>query len=191
MASRTSEGAIYHPSPFGISVSQWRNIANHNSYSVKDEEISCTYGSRGHQKHFSCTVSDLIELARYVDSLGFLHKVAFEIFSIDNLKQLIPHVPRLEITEYTKDAALVSGLFDAGFTTINAAYREGEWALLLVDDCRRNRGGIQKALQDAVLPYFMLAGTTKFTALVRCESSDYRFGIQVSSSDSGTDKSAN
>ena len=191
LTSMTSEGAIYHPSPFGIAVSQWRNIANHNSYSVKGEVVSCTYISRGVEQQFSCTVSDLVELARYVDSLGFLHKVAFEIFSIDNLSHLVAHVPRLELTEYTKDAALVSGLVDAGFTIINAAYNEGEWALLLMDEYSRDRGGIQKALHDGVLRYFMLAGTTKFAASVRSKSSDFRFGFRVSSSDPGAEKSEN
>lgn len=189
LASRTSQGAIYHPSPFGISVSQWRNIANHNSYSVKDEEISFTYRSEGKQEQFSCTVSDLIDLAKYVDALGFLHKVAFEIFSIDNLNQLIANVPKVEITEYTKDAALVSGLFDAGMAIMNAAYREGEWALLLIDECCRNRDSIREALHEAVRRYFMLAGSTAFTAIVRSKSSEYRFSFRVSSSEKATDKS--
>lgn len=138
LSSRKIGGDVYRPSPFGIPVSQWRNIANHNSYTVKDNEVTCIYGSPGQQKQFSCAVSDWIGLARYIDTLGFLHKVAFEIFNIDNLDELIPYAPKLEITEYTKDAALVYGLAEAGFTIVNAGYKEAEWALLLVDGCRGN-----------------------------------------------------
>ena len=43
LASRELEAM----STVGIPVSQWRNIANHNSYTVKDDEVTCTYGSPG------------------------------------------------------------------------------------------------------------------------------------------------
>ena len=188
LASREIGGDIYRPSPFGISVSQWRNIANHNGYTVKDDEVICTYGSAGRLKQFSCTVSALIELARYIDTLGFLHKVAFEIFNIDNLDELIPHAPQLEITEYTRDAALVYGLSGAGFTILRADYRDPQWALLLIDDCRRNQEKIMAALHDAVMPYFTLSGTTDFAVLVKAGTSDLKFRFRVSRNESGTDR---
>ena len=191
LASTKIGGDVYRPGPFGIPVSQWRNIVNHNSYTVKNNEVTCTFGSPGRQKQFSCTVSDLIELARYIDTLGFLHKVAFEIFSIDNLNELIPHTPKLEITEYTRDAVLVYGLAEAEFTIVNAGYKEAEWALLLVDDCRGNQGEIEAALQDAVIPYCMLEGTTKFAVLVKAGPSDFKFSFRVSRIESGTDRLAN
>ena len=180
LASRDTGSDVYRPSPFGISVSQWRNIAHHNSYTVEGNRVTCTYGSPGRETQFSCTVSDLIELVRYVNTLGFLHKVAFEIFSIDNLDELKPYAPQLALTEYTRDAALVYHLNEAGFTIVNAACREAEWHLLLVDDRRRNQGEIEVAIHDAVIPYCELKGNTKFAALVKAGTSDFRFSFRVS-----------
>ena len=173
------KGDIYRPRPFGVSVSQWRNIANHNSYTVKNDRVACTYVRPGQEKQILCTINDLVELAKYVDTLGFLHKVAFEIFSTDNLNELAPHAPRLEITEFTKDGALVIGLAKGRFTIVKARYREREWALLLADDSHRDQGEIKSAIQDAVMPYFFLAGPTKFVALVKAGTSDFRFSFSA------------
>ena len=44
LASRSNGGDIYFPKPFELTVSQWRNIANDNSYYVEDGDVICTYG---------------------------------------------------------------------------------------------------------------------------------------------------
>ena len=187
LSSRGAEGGIYHPPPLGLSVNQWRNIANHNNYALKDGRVTCTYGMPGRQKSVCCTIDDLIELAKYTDTLVFLHKTAYEIFSTDNLNELIPYSPQLEITDYTRDGALAYGLAEARLIVVRAGYSEGLWVLLLIDDCNRDHERAKAALQAAVLPYFNLAGPTEFRAVVKSGTSDFRFSFRVSKFEGGVE----
>lgn len=188
LSSRGAEGDIYRPRPLGLSVSQWRNIANHNNYTFKDGRVTCTYGRPGREKDICCTINNLIELAKYTDTLGFLHKVAYEIFSTDNLNELIPYAPQLEVTDYTRDGALVYGLAEAGFEIVKARYSEGLWVLLLIDDYNRDHGRAKAALEAAVLPYFNLTGPTEFRAVVKSGTSDFRISFRVSRFEGGIER---
>ena len=180
LASSAPVGDIYRTWPCGILISQWRNIANHNSYMVTGDEVICTYGRPGRYRQFSCSIADLIEVTRYTDTLYFLHKVAFEVFGIDNLKEMAPYAPQLEISEYSKDAVLVHGLVEAGFLVERAGYGQETWRLLLIDECGREPDEVKAVLQDAVKPYFMLSGSTQFFALVKSGTSSVRVGFRVS-----------
>ena len=180
LASIRPIGNIYSPGPFYILVNQWRNIANHNSYTISGGNIVCTYGSVGRTQQIFCTFEQLIEIARQIDTLGFLHKVAFEIFSIDNLRELLPYVPRVEITEYSRDAVLVRGLTQAGFSIIKAGCVQREWTLVLAEHTQRSRSEIEAALHSATMPYAKLTGGIKVDASVATRGSRLLFSFRAS-----------
>lgn len=65
-----------------VSASQWRNIADHNDYVIKDDEIEIEYGST---ERINKIVSrdDLMCLIKTIDTLLYMHKTAFTLLSID------------------------------------------------------------------------------------------------------------
>jgi len=184
LASR-SDGAIYRPQPFGLTVSQWRNIANHNSYEVKGSEVVCTYGTPGHYKTIRCPVDDLINLGRYINDLKYIHKIAFEFFSIDNMQALSPYVPHVDITNHTSEATLAYGLTVAGFRIERigygdeADYGSKKWALFLFDEHNRSEIEAKTALQDAVSTYILLTGSIDVLAFVKTDTSLYEFSFKA------------
>ena len=178
LASRQVGGDVYRPEPSGVLVSQWRNISHHNSYVVEGDKVRCTYGKPGHPKKVLCSVNDLIELLRFLNSLGLVHKAAFEIFSIDNMKALIPFAPNIEITNHTTDGALAYGLDAAGFTIVKVGYKPGAWALGLIDDYERNESETKAALQGAMTTYILWAGPVKVLALIESGGSVYKFSFR-------------
>lgn len=185
LASRPNGGDVYRPQPFGLTVSQWRNIANHNSYEVKGSEVICTYGSPGHHKTIRCPVNDLFNLGRYINDLKFTHKIAFEFFSIDNMRALSPYLPHVDITNHTFEGALAYGLVAGGFSIERVGYGaevdygSKQWALLLVDDHNRSELGAKAALQDAVSTYLLLAGSINVVAFVKSNTSLYEFSFKA------------
>lgn len=185
LASRPKGGDVYRPKPFGLTVSQWRNVANHNSYKVKGTEVICTYGTPGHHKTIRCPVNDLFDLGRYINNLTFVHKIAFEFFSIDNMADLVPHLPRVDITEHTADGALAYGLVAAGFSIervgygAEADYGARQWALFLIDEHSRSELEAKAALEDAVSTYILLTGSINVVAFVKSDASLYEFSFKA------------
>jgi hypothetical protein len=185
LASRPIGGDVYCPQPFGLTVSQWRNIANHNNYEVKGTEVVCTYGTPGHHKTIRFPVNDLFDLGRYIGNLQMTHKIAFEIFSIDNMRALSPYLPHIDITDHTANGALAYGLVAAGFSIERVGYGaevdygSRQWALFLVDEHNRNELEAKAALQDAVSTYLLLASSINVVAFVKSDTSLYEFSFKA------------
>ena len=107
---KVGSGEMYSPPPFRIAASQWRNIANHNSYDTKGDCVTCSYGTPGKQKTFQCSPKNIFDVACYFNDLCYVHKVAIEIFGVDNMTGWTTWSPDIAITDFTKDAALAFGL---------------------------------------------------------------------------------
>ncbi|MBM4942940.1 hypothetical protein HYO28_05595 [Vibrio parahaemolyticus] len=69
--------SIYVPKPWGIPVSQWRNIANHNSYFPEStsDKIKCEYGGKN-KKLIEITLSELYKLRFNLYKRYNAHKVS-------------------------------------------------------------------------------------------------------------------
>lgn len=65
-----------------VSASQWRNIADHNDYIIKGDEIEIEYGSTGRINKI-VSRDDLMYLIKTIDILLYMHKTAFTLLSID------------------------------------------------------------------------------------------------------------
>jgi hypothetical protein len=171
---------IYEPPPFGVTVSQWRNIANHNGYDTKGDEVTCTYGQPGKRKSFKCTADDILAIARYANDLCFAHKVAIEIFGIDNFTQLRSKAPEIPLSDFTKDSCLAFGLVSSGFSIREVINDNGIWNLILFDERGRNKVRAKLALQEACFSYALMCGGCHIEASVRSFNVTHQFGFKTS-----------
>ena len=101
-----TDAELYSPLPFDIRLSQWRNIAFHSSYDVRSR---CRYGDR-HPKRFECTPTQLLDVLKYTNDVYYVHKVAYELFGIDNTDRV------LQVRKASGDSRVVHG-FDFDFNT--------------------------------------------------------------------------
>jgi len=183
LSTRPVKDNVYRPEPYRLTISQWRNIANHNSYEVKGDIVTCTYGS-SQRKTLRLSIDDLYDFAVYINDLSFTHKIAFEIFSIDNMREIAGLSPNIEITAHTSNATLAYGLSAAGFTVERVGYGSEanfgsiSWALVLVDDYNRREKEAKAVLQDAVTTYLPLVDAARVVAIVKSGSSVYQFDFR-------------
>jgi hypothetical protein len=180
LSSISPGGQIYKPVPFGIPVSQWRNIANHNSYETNGDRVICTYGKSGKTKRLECSAEDIFNLACHLNDLCFAHKVAIEIFGIDNMDEVAKWAPDSALSDYSKDAVLAFGLVSSGFSVRFAQQHGQEWRLKLIDRRKRGKPEIKAALQEAVLSYALMNQSAHIEAAVDSGGALYRLGFKTS-----------
>jgi len=178
LALRLTGGDIYCPEPFRLKVNQWRNIANHNSYAIANDTVICTYGKTGNLQEIRCSVTDIIDLGVYINNLYYTHKIAFEIFSIDNREKLSPYMSEIQITEHTKDGALAYGLVSSGFEIVKIGQKPDVWILGLTDKFKRKEGEIKSALQAAAVTYLLLAESATIIAYVNSDGTIYQYSFK-------------
>jgi hypothetical protein len=179
LASRPIGGDIYSPEPFNLKVSQWRNIANHNSYRFENETVVCMYGKPENPQEIRCSVEDIISIGIYMNALYYAHKIAFEIFSIDNREQLTSYMSKIQITEHTKDGALAYGLVASGFEIVKVGQKPGVWMFGLNDRFSRAESDIRTALQAAVTTYLLLSEPFVMIAYVNSGHSIFHFSFKI------------
>lgn len=173
-------GEMYRPPPFGLSVSQWRNIANHNSFDVSGGQITCTYGTPDKLKTLRLSIDELASVLTYCNDLYYAHKVAIELFGIDNLMELIKYEPDISPSEYSHTTSLAYGLVSAGFSIIHAAYLPNKWSLILTDLHARRQKEVKTALQEACYPYMLFVHPVEISAVVRSSWKTYKIGFIAS-----------
>jgi hypothetical protein len=177
LLSRPMSEDIYRPAPHGLSVSQWRNIASHNSYGVDNGIVVCNFGANDRPKEIRLSLDELITALQELNDVFYAHKVAYEIFGVDNAAQLAHLGADIELSEYSSSASLAHGLAAAGFSVRHAEKSKGVWSFAVVDKRARSQRQIQIALQEAVWSYVMFVNPTEFHFLVRSNEKAYRFGF--------------
>lgn len=169
---------IYRPSPHSLSVSQWRNIAYHNSYHVDDDGVVvCSYGTKDRLKEIRLSLEDLIAALLELSDIFYAHKVAYEFFGVDHAKEIIRHEPLINATAYSHNASLAHGLASAGFSVTHAEQSQGRWSFVLIDKRNRSHREIKSALQEAVWSYVLFVNPTEFLFMVRSQKQMYRVGF--------------
>jgi len=177
LLAATDLGKVYRPLPFSLSVSQWRNIANHNSYEVVGTLVSCTYGTSNRPKNISLTIDDLTKVVSECNAIYYAHKIAVEFFGIDNAKELIKREPKVSVSEYSQDTSLVYGLVSEGFSIVHAEREPNKWSLILVDKQCRSKPDAKIALQTACYSYLLFVSPIEFLIAVRSGTKEYKFGF--------------
>ncbi|MGD9579322.1 MAG: hypothetical protein AB7Y74_13870 [Syntrophorhabdus sp.] len=90
--------SFLYPGGFGVTLSQWRNIAQHLSFSVAGSEITATYGRRNQQREVTLKHNDLIPLLRQILLRLSVLKAARVLFTWDNIQLIGPKL--VEHTEH-------------------------------------------------------------------------------------------
>lgn len=158
--------SIYTEPESGIRVSQIRNIALHQSFEFVNDKIVCSYGTPDNLKHKELTWNELRATSAYVDTLFNIHKVAHEIFTIDNAHEVLKLNPKFSMTDYSLDCVMAYGLLSSGFSFASIAKGKNEWRMVLIDNQGREAKESKAALQEGCLQYLMFAEPTHISALV-------------------------
>ncbi len=94
-------GHLYKLAPWNITLSQWRNIANHNSYSFDhgDEKITCEYGAKN-KATIQIAPEDLYALRFNLAKAYNAHKITHAIVFLEHGQEVValggPFTVRLE-----------------------------------------------------------------------------------------------
>lgn len=79
--------ALYKDMLWDISISQWRNIADHGSYENTENGVEVTYGANDEFKKV-IMIQELEVLMCTLDTLLYMHKTAYTLLSIDYIEML-------------------------------------------------------------------------------------------------------
>lgn len=94
--------AIYSELLMGITVSQWRNIADHGDYKYTPEGIEVEFGSDNNRKKKIITVDELRCLLVIVDNILYMNKMARTLLSIEYHGRYSAEAGRNEKSSYTR-----------------------------------------------------------------------------------------
>jgi len=75
---------LFAPKPWGVSLSQWRNIAQHHNFVVEDNIVRIRYGKGERIREFDMSREDLWSLLYRVFRIQLLIKTARTIFVLDH-----------------------------------------------------------------------------------------------------------
>jgi hypothetical protein len=121
-------------------ISNWRNIAAHHTYSVIDNLIQCESGEGENKTVFSLARNDLFKRVNYCMRTTETLNMAHKIFGFDNLPEISQRLdrekrhPRPEIGFLMFSSALMS----QGFEILNIVYNEQKAILDLFDLTQNN-----------------------------------------------------
>lgn len=106
------------PGTWDVRINQWRNIAQHHSFSVVGEKIEATYGKSSPKKCIALTRDELFSLSKeLIRRLGAL-KSSRELTILNNIEELRDRLPKVEIDIYSKATELAAAFATQGFTLV-------------------------------------------------------------------------
>ena len=181
-----TDRALYSPAPFDIPLSQWRNIAFHGNYDVRGRRIRCQYGNRRLHR-FECTPTQLLDVMKYTNDVYYVHKVAYEIFGIDNTDRVLQvrkasgdsrvvHDFDFDFNTYT---ILAYSIVASGFRILNAGRRGVRWMLLLEDLHGCTKADIKRTLKEALISYMVHVNFLHLQALIRSRGTSHRLSFRA------------
>jgi hypothetical protein len=176
---------IYRPAPFGISVSQWRNIALHNSFEMPDDgTIRVAYGAANRRKSLDLTQLDLVRLLSHCNDVCYVHKIARDFFFFDHFDAL----KSVSIREPTPASAgglhhslvcnLAYRLVSSGFSILHATLDAKGWIFNLKDKLGRKEKEAKALLQEACWSYTLGNGPTEYRAVVFSKTRTFRISFK-------------
>ena len=134
------------PAPWGISLSQWRNMAQHHDYKVTDDKISLTYGRGKNSRNISITRDELWAVTNEIFARLRILKSARILFIFDKRDVLGPYFKQCSNSDLrTEFLHLAASISTQGFKLRNAHVKE-EIAEFDVADLSRSEERDQRAI---------------------------------------------
>jgi hypothetical protein len=140
LVSNSDYNSIFIVPSENHTISNWRNIAAHHTYSVIDNVIHCESGEGNNKTLFSLDRDELFKRVNYCMRTTETLNMAHKIFGFDNLPEIsqrfnkIKSHPRPEIGFLMFSSALMS----QGFDILNIDYNQDKATLDLFDLTKNN-----------------------------------------------------
>jgi hypothetical protein len=126
---------IYKQNLYGVSFSQWRNIAQHSSYKYNRDKnkVVCSYGSNN-KKSIEITIDELLELMGTLNILQALQKIALDFFLIEYREKIdLTSIGDLALSTETIISEMGLTLSLQGYNVISAQNILGNWLFKIED----------------------------------------------------------
>lgn len=125
----------YKTKLFGVSLSQWRNIAHHSNYKYQKafDRIVCKYGASNTQE-IDITIDQLLELLFVFNKLQALQKIAVDFCLIEFMKDIqFDKYGNIELTVETIISQIGNSIGLHGFKVLSVT-NDDEWCTFKIED---------------------------------------------------------
>ncbi len=121
------------PPPWAIPLNQWRNMAQHHDFEVRNGAIVGTYGPETNRRTITLTRGEMLEAAIRFSRLYGALNVARSIFFFDNLEAVHKALPVIPLRTDTQALQLATSFATQGFVLEDLAIDE-QAARVVVSD---------------------------------------------------------
>jgi len=146
---------MYKKKLFDVSLSQWRNIAQHSNYQYnkRSEKITCTYGLNNSQT-VDFTVEQLLELLFALNKLQALQKIAVSFCMIEFMKDIqFDKYGKIELTVETIISQIGNGIGLEGFKVLSVTNDSGSCVFKIEDTANKGLASFKQMVNR--LAHFM------------------------------------
>lgn len=139
--------ALYQDMLVDISISQWRNIADHGSYENTEHGVEVTFGTNAEFNKL-ISIQDLELLMCTLDTLLYMHKTAYTLLSLDYIEMLKDAFLYTKSKEETWNDNLISQIVETsyayGFKVRTVEKEEDVWVLEIATDIEQEKQSLIK-----------------------------------------------
>ncbi|MEA2559925.1 MAG: hypothetical protein QOH06_1429 [Acidobacteriota bacterium] len=124
---------LFAPSPWGIRLNQWRNMAQHHGTLVQGDKVHGYYGEPHNQCEIKLTREELWQVLHRIVSAYRAVQLARTLFFIDNLEKIRPHLPPFEMRKDAVAFSFVAAVATQGFRVEELDITEETASAVLTD----------------------------------------------------------
>ncbi len=107
---------LLKPGSWDIKLNQWRNIANHDKYLVKDNKIIGKYGRAPKEKEIGLFQPELWMLFLNVNDIFSILRLAHSLFFLDNMEEIKPFWENKQLRQESSLLDLITSYDMLGFS---------------------------------------------------------------------------
>lgn len=126
---------LFAPPPWGIRLSQWRNMAQHYNTRLEKDQIIGRYNVGDREHEVILTREDLFNSLKRIQSILSIVKGARSIFFVDNIKEIRPFLANksLDVRTDIKVFHFASSLATQGFELKDISFDEMSTTVIIQD----------------------------------------------------------
>lgn len=145
---------LYQPLPWNVPINQWRNVAQHYSFTVDRSHaaLECVYGTKN-KKKISVDRDSLVALLKRVHAILYAHKIAHLLFFIDNIEGMASRLTiTSELSEDTIKSQVLTAVVSNQFKLLSLKTKRN-WHLTLSDQILRAASDRHAALNKVAAAF--------------------------------------
>ena len=130
--------AVYCDMLAGEKLSDWRNVANHEKYSLQaDDNVELIFGTEENERKKFFSMQIIWFIAKQIDVLAYMNKIAVEMIKIDEIENIGDslHAKRKNIFKQRDDqiAAITELAVNSGMRLINIDFEQNIVILIEIE----------------------------------------------------------